>query len=92
MRSKAKLFHIFSNIVFVLLRLSCGSSGAMYSFSSERDGRWEEEEKLESHTDWVRDCAWAPSIGLPRSKIASCSQVEMRHSSSIAFNCCTQIY
>jgi len=28
MRSKAKLFHIFSNIVFILLRLSCGSSAA----------------------------------------------------------------
>lgn len=30
--------------------------------------------KLESHTDWVRDVAWAPSIGLPVSRIASCSQ------------------
>nr|CAB3265928.1 protein SEC13 homolog [Phallusia mammillata] len=40
----------------------------------EKDGHWEEEAKLESHTDWVRDVAWAPSIGLPRSKIASCSQ------------------
>lgn len=33
------------------------------------------EEKLEGHTDWVRDVAWAPSIGLPLSRIASCSQV-----------------
>lgn len=40
----------------------------------ETDGQWEEEAKLDSHTDWVRDCAWAPSIGLPESKIASCSQ------------------
>nr|XP_002127937.1 protein SEC13 homolog [Ciona intestinalis] len=40
----------------------------------EKDGRWEEEQKLQAHTDWVRDCAWAPSIGLPQSKIASCSQ------------------
>ena len=24
--------------------------------------------------DWVRDVAWAPSIGLPYSTIASCSQ------------------
>ena len=30
--------------------------------------------KLENHTDWVRDVAWAPSIGLPVSRIASCSQ------------------
>uniref|UniRef100_H2ZKR6 Protein SEC13 homolog n=1 Tax=Ciona savignyi TaxID=51511 RepID=H2ZKR6_CIOSA len=41
---------------------------------SDKDGRWEEVEKLQAHTDWVRDCAWAPSIGLPCSKIASCSQ------------------
>ena len=41
----------------------------------EADGEWEEEEKLEAHSDWVRDVAWAPNIGLPTSKIASCSQV-----------------
>ena len=26
------------------------------------------------HTDWVRDVAWAPSLGMPGSTIASCSQ------------------
>eukprot|EP00003_Mantamonas_plastica_P031323 TRINITY_DN80_c0_g1_i8.p2 TRINITY_DN80_c0_g1~~TRINITY_DN80_c0_g1_i8.p2 ORF type:complete len:150 (-),score=64.40 TRINITY_DN80_c0_g1_i8:63-512(-) len=26
------------------------------------------------HNDWVRDVAWAPSVGLPTSTIASCSQ------------------
>ncbi|KAK0431790.1 WD40-repeat-containing domain protein [Armillaria borealis] len=35
---------------------------------------WVEEETLEGHTDWVRDVAWAPNIGLPRSYIASASQ------------------
>uniref|UniRef100_A0A8C5W5H4 Protein SEC13 homolog n=1 Tax=Microcebus murinus TaxID=30608 RepID=A0A8C5W5H4_MICMU len=35
---------------------------------------WKEEQKLEAHSDWVRDVAWAPSIGLPTSTIASCSQ------------------
>ncbi|CAK8685479.1 unnamed protein product [Clavelina lepadiformis] len=40
----------------------------------EKDGQWIEEDKLDGHTDWVRDCAWAPSVGLPDSKIASCSQ------------------
>ena len=30
---------------------------------------------LEGHTDWVRDVAWAPNIGLPRSYIATASQV-----------------
>lgn len=36
---------------------------------------WAEEEVLEGHTDWVRDVAWAPNIGLPRSYIATASQV-----------------
>ena len=35
---------------------------------------WVSDGKLENHTDWVRDVAWAPSIGLPVSRIASCSQ------------------
>eukprot|EP00276_Gloeochaete_wittrockiana_P005266 CAMPEP_0184662378 /NCGR_PEP_ID=MMETSP0308-20130426/42989_1 /TAXON_ID=38269 /ORGANISM="Gloeochaete witrockiana, Strain SAG 46.84" /LENGTH=320 /DNA_ID=CAMNT_0027104373 /DNA_START=56 /DNA_END=1018 /DNA_ORIENTATION=- len=36
--------------------------------------RWELEEQLDGHTDWVRDVAWAPGIGLPYTTIASCSQ------------------
>ncbi|KAK2184986.1 hypothetical protein NP493_248g01029 [Ridgeia piscesae] len=40
----------------------------------EDDGQWVEEQKLEGHSDWVRDVAWAPSVGLPKSVIASCSQ------------------
>jgi protein transport protein SEC13 len=35
---------------------------------------WVEEETLEGHADWVRDIAWAPNIGLPRSYIATASQ------------------
>jgi protein transport protein SEC13 len=35
---------------------------------------WVEEEVLEGHTDWVRDVAWAPNVGLPRSYIATASQ------------------
>lgn len=35
---------------------------------------WILEETLEAHTDWVRDVAWAPNVGLPRSYIASCGQ------------------
>lgn len=43
----------------------------------EEDGQWKEDQKLEAHSDWVRDVGWAPSIGLPTSTIASCSQVRM---------------
>lgn len=35
---------------------------------------WMEERQLDGHADWVRDVAWAPSIGLPKWYIASCSQ------------------
>lgn len=35
---------------------------------------WVEEDTLEGHADWVRDVAWAPNIGLPRSYIATASQ------------------
>lgn len=44
-------------------------------YCREEDGQWKEDQKLEGHSDWVRDVAWAPSIGLPKSIIASCSQV-----------------
>jgi len=40
----------------------------------EESQSWIEEETLEGHTDWVRDVAWAPNIGLPRSYIATASQ------------------
>lgn len=36
---------------------------------------WKEEETLDGHSDWVRDVTWAPNIGLPKSYLASCSQV-----------------
>eukprot|EP00794_Sanderia_malayensis_P005824 gene5824-6521_t len=39
----------------------------------EENARWVEEETLDAHSDWVRDVAWAPNIGLPISTIASCS-------------------
>ena len=28
-----------------------------------------------AHSDWVRDVAWAPAVGLPGNLIASCSEV-----------------
>lgn len=40
----------------------------------EEDHKWIEEAQLDGHSDWVRDVAWAPSIGLPKWYIATCSQ------------------
>lgn len=35
---------------------------------------WQEEETLAGHSDWVRDVAWAPNLGLPKNTIASAGQ------------------
>ncbi|EPQ53137.1 WD40 repeat-like protein [Gloeophyllum trabeum ATCC 11539] len=51
----------------------CDNLVKIWAFNEESHS-WVEEETLEGHTDWVRDVAWAPNIGLPRSYIATASQ------------------
>lgn len=55
----------------------CDNLVKIWSFR-EGTQAWVEEETLEGHGDWVRDVAWAPNIGLPRSYIATASQVRRR--------------
>jgi hypothetical protein len=43
--------------------------------SSQERNTWIEEETLQGHSDWVRDVAYAPSIGMPKTYLASASQV-----------------
>ncbi|GAX74890.1 hypothetical protein CEUSTIGMA_g2336.t1 [Chlamydomonas eustigma] len=38
------------------------------------DGVWSEQESMLGHSDWVRDVAWAPNLGLPKNTIASGGQ------------------
>ena len=57
-------------------RLVTGGGDNSVKVWREEGDSWIMEDKLEGHTDWVRDVAWAPSIGLPISRIASCSQVQ----------------
>ena len=52
---------------------SAGCDNCVKIWREEND-RWIEENRLEAHSDWVRDVAWAPSIGLARTQIASASQ------------------
>jgi len=54
--------------------VSGGCDNLVKIWKLEADNTWKNEEKLEHHTAWVRDVAWAPSIGLPTNTIASCSQ------------------
>ncbi|EIW53003.1 vesicle budding-like protein [Trametes versicolor FP-101664 SS1] len=51
----------------------CDNLVKLWGFRDDKQ-EWEEEDVLEGHTDWVRDVAWAPNIGLPRSYIATASQ------------------
>ncbi|XP_065829904.1 protein SEC13 homolog [Oscarella lobularis] len=55
-------------------RFVSGGCDNLVKIWCETEGQWIEEEKLEGHKDWVRDVAWAPSIGRAHSVIASCSQ------------------
>ncbi|XP_058467896.1 protein SEC13 homolog [Malaya genurostris] len=61
-----------SNIV--VKRLVTGGCDNSVKIWKEEGDRWEEDKRLELHSDWVRDVAWAPNVGLPRYQIASCSQ------------------
>jgi protein transport protein SEC13 len=64
-----------SRPVFVERLVTSGCDSLVKIWKYERDSdQWIEERQLEGHTDWVRDVAWAPSIGLPKWYIASGSQ------------------
>lgn len=68
------LFQNESSKATMIKRLATGGSDGcvkIWKFVEDED-KWIEEFKLEGHSDWVRDVAWAPSIG--KSYIASCGQ------------------
>ncbi len=42
---------------------------------NEKTGEWQQEgPALTGHSDWVRDVAWAPNLGLPSNTLASAGQ------------------
>ncbi|CAK9822470.1 Protein SEC13 homolog [Anthophora retusa] len=55
-------------------RLATGGCDYLVKIWKEEGDRWIEESKLEAHSDWVRDVAWAPAVGSSKATLASCSQ------------------
>lgn len=51
----------------------CDNTVKIWQFSQEAH-RFVEAESLQGHSDWVRDVAFAPNVGLPRSYLATASQ------------------
>jgi len=51
----------------------CDSLVKIWRMQDDNSG-WMEETRLEGHSDWVRDVAWAPAVGSNRAIVASCSQ------------------
>ena len=47
------------------------NTAKVWTFDGEN---WVKEAELKNHSDWVRDVAWAPNIGLPYDLIATASQ------------------
>jgi len=54
--------------------LASGGCDSLVKTWRLRGGEWVAEGRLEGHSDWVRDVAWAPSGGSGGALIASCSQ------------------
>uniref|UniRef100_A0A1J3DKV0 Protein transport protein SEC13-like protein A n=2 Tax=Noccaea caerulescens TaxID=107243 RepID=A0A1J3DKV0_NOCCA len=59
--------------VYKLASGGCDSTVKVWKFAN---GSWKMDcfPALHKHTDWVRDVAWAPNLGLPKSTIASGSE------------------
>jgi len=54
--------------------VSGGGDNKVKIWRCNEQNQWTCEETLSGHSDWVRDVAWAPNIGLPYDTIATGSQ------------------
>mmetsp|Transcript_132 Transcript_132/g.478 ORF Transcript_132/g.478 Transcript_132/m.478 type:complete len:307 (+) Transcript_132:228-1148(+) len=63
-----------SEPVMRLVSCGCDNNVKIWTFN-QQSGRWVQEgSSLAMHSDWVRDVAWAPNLGLPMNTIASAGQ------------------
>lgn len=58
----------------IVKRLASGGCDNCIKIWKEDNDRWIEENRLEGHSDWVRDVEWSSSITIPKMQIASASQ------------------
>ena len=56
-------------------RIASGGCDNVVKIWREENGKWELEQALTGHNDWVRDVAWSQNIIHSKTNIASCSQV-----------------
>lgn len=61
------------NVVKKIVSAGCDNLIKIWGYKDDSK-TWQEEETLDGHSDWVRDVAWAPNVGLAKSYLASCSQ------------------
>ncbi|CAO3589189.1 WD40-repeat-containing domain protein [Absidia repens] len=61
------------NVMKKLVSAGCDNLIKIWTWRDDSKS-WQEEDTLDGHSDWVRDVAWAPNVGLPKSYLASCSQ------------------
>ncbi|XP_022971254.1 protein transport protein SEC13 homolog B-like [Cucurbita maxima] len=67
---------IGSSSVDPVWKLASGGFDSTVKVWTLKDGSWRRDSSpaLQMHTDWVRDVAWSPNLGLQKSTIASGSQ------------------
>jgi protein transport protein SEC13 len=60
-----------SGVVKRLVTSGCDNTAKVWRWG---EAGWAQEATLSGHTDWVRDAAWAPNLGLPLNTIATAGQ------------------
>lgn len=65
-----------SNMSDLVQKLASGGCDNTVKIWKLYNGQWKMDcfPALQMHADWVRDVAWAPNLGLPKSTVASASQ------------------